>query len=106
MAELITRGERAEFVSDLIKKRGFIRAKYWSWTEPRNGLITFASKSFLRVLFQTGINIATSYYTIKISEVEAALWEITYTPDLVTFYQIGNENPDGGDEPASGELDG
>ena len=97
MAELITRGEHAEFAQDVIKRRGFIRAKYKTWDEPRNGLVTFASKSFLRVLFQTGINIATSYYTIKISEVEAGLWQITYTPDLVTFYQIGNENPDSGE---------
>lgn len=93
MDELITRGEQAEFVSDLIKKRGFIRAQYKTWEEPRNGLVTFASKSFLRVLFQTGINIATSYYTIKISEVEAGLWQITYSPDLATFYYVG-ENPD------------
>ena len=93
MAELITRGERAEFTSDLIKKRGFVRAKFWSWAEPRNGLVTYASKEYLRVLFQTGVNVSTSYYTIKIAEVEAGLWQITYTPDLETFYYIGKDNP-------------
>ena len=53
MAELTTRGERTEFVSEVIKRRGFIRAKYRSWEEPRNGLVTFASKDYLRVLTKT-----------------------------------------------------
>ena len=94
MNELITSGERAEFVSDLIKKRGFIRARYKTWEEPRNGLITYAGKEYLRVLFQTGINVATSYYTIKISEVEAGLWQLIYSPDLATFYRVGDNSDD------------
>lgn len=93
MAELITRGEQVQFADDLIKKRGFVRAMYWSWEEPRNGLVTFANHEYLRVLFQTGVNVSTSYYTIKIAEVEAGLWQITYTPDLETFYHIGKDNP-------------
>lgn len=86
--ELITTGDRSEFISEVIKKRGFIRAKYHSWDEPRNGLITFAGKTMLKVLFQTAVNVATSYYMIKISEVLAGLWEITYTNDLEHFYRI------------------
>lgn len=99
MSELITRGEQIQF-ADVIEKRGFIRAKYHTWDEPRNGLVAFASKNLLRVLFQTGVNIATSYYTIKIAEVDAGLWQITYTPDLATFYEINNtdseDNENGG----------
>lgn len=86
--ELITTGDRSEFISEVIKKRGFIRARYATWDEPRNGLITFAGKTMLKVLFQTAVNVATSYYTIKISEVLAGLWEITYTNDLEHFYRI------------------
>lgn len=92
MDKLITTGEQSEFIVDVIKRRGFIRAKYWSWDEPRNGLITYADKSFLRVLFLTGVNVAASYYPIKIEEVTAGLWKLAYTPDFKTFYIInGNE---------------
>lgn len=93
MNDLITRGEQVQFADDVIKKRGFIRAKYWSWEEPRNGLVTFANKDYLRVLFLTGTNIAASYYMIKIAEVDAKSWEITYTPDLATFYYVGKDTP-------------
>ena len=98
MDNLVVRNERPEFVSELIQRRGFVRAKYWSWDAPRNGLVTFASPEFLRVLFQTGVNVATSYYTIKIAEVASGLWEIIYTPDLEHFYKIsGGESPEGDD---------
>ena len=88
MEKLITTCEQTEFVPELIKRRGFIRAKYWSWEEPRNGLITYADKGFLRVLFLTGVNVAASYYAIKITEVEAGLWTAVYTPDFKSFYCI------------------
>ena len=81
-------GERVEFSSEVIKQRGFIRARYANWDEPRNGLIVYASKTFLKVLFLTGVNIAASYFSIKISEVEAGLWEIIYSPNFETFYKI------------------
>lgn len=92
--ELVTTGERMEFSPEVIKRRGFVRAKYWSWDEPRNGLITFAGKEFLRVLFLTGVNMAASYFPVKISEVKAGLWQLTYTPDLETFYTINGEEAD------------
>lgn len=94
MEELITYGERAEFAPEVIKQCGFIRAKYHSWQDFRNGLVTFAGKNFLRVLFQTGINAATSYYTVKVAEVTAGLWQIIYTPDLEKFYRIDGKQPD------------
>ena len=81
-------GESVEFSPEVIKQRGFIRARYANWEEPRNGLIVYASKTFLKVLFLTGVNIASSFFTIKISEVEAGLWELTYTNDFETFYKI------------------
>lgn len=88
MDELITTTERDEFINELLQKRGLIRAKYWSWEEPRNGLIVYAAKTWLRVLFLTGTNVATSYYTITIDEVKAGLWEMTFTNDMEHFYQI------------------
>lgn len=85
---LIDKSERAAFNLELFKKRGFIRAKYHSWEESRNGLIVFAAPDFLKVIFLTGIVAATSYYVMKISEVEAGLWEFIFSTDLETFYQI------------------
>lgn len=87
MNELVTTGESVEFSSELIKRRGFLRAKYWSWDEFRNGLVTFADKKSLRVLFQTGVNASTSYYTVKVSEVAAGLWDLIYSNDMQTFYR-------------------
>lgn len=86
--ELIVHGERLEFNQELFNRRGVIKAKYWSWESPRLGLVMFAGKDFLRVLFQTGVTTATSYFTIKIDEVKKGLWEIIYTPDLEHYYKI------------------
>ena len=88
MDELLTTTERDEFINEILQKRGLIRAKYASWEEFRNGLIVYATKTWLRVLFLTGVNVATSYYTIKIEEVKNGLWEIVYSNDFQHFYQI------------------
>ena len=92
MNDLITRGEQVQFADDVIKKRGFIRAKYWSWDEPRDKLVLFATKKYSRVLFQTGVSVIMSCM-IEIAEVDAGLWQITYTPDLATFYYVGKDTP-------------
>ena len=84
--ELLNHGEQYEFAREIIQKRGLIRAKYHSWEDYRNGLITYAGKTFLKVLFLTGVNMCATYYTIKISEVVAGSWAITYTNDFKTFY--------------------
>ena len=91
MNELVTTGESVEFSSELIKRRGFLRAKYWSWNDWRNGLVTFADKKSLRVLFQTGVNASTSYYTVKITEVVAGLWDLIYSNDMETFYRVDSK---------------
>lgn len=94
MNDIVTTGEQFEFTSDIIKKRGLIRAKYWSWEEPRNGLITFASSKLLKVLFLTGVNAQATYYNIKIAEVVAGLWEIKYTNDFEHFYRFDGGEPE------------
>ena len=81
MNELVTTGESVEFSSELIKRRGFLRAKYWSWNDWRNGLVTF----------QTGVNASTSYYTVKITEVVAGLWDLIYSNDMETFYRVDSK---------------
>ena len=92
MNELVTTGESLEFLPELIKRRGFLRAKYWSWDDWRNGLVTFADKKSLRVLFQTGVNASTSYYTVKITEVAAGLWDLIYSNDMETFYRADSKS--------------
>ena len=92
--ELIYQGERFEFAKDIIKKRGFIRARYANWQEPRNGLIAFACKDFLNVLFLTGINQCATYFKIKAKEVQAGLWNIIYTNDLENFYRVEGGEPE------------
>ena len=91
MSDIINQRERAEFNLELFRRRGFIRAKYFSWDEPRMGLIVFAMPDFLKVLFLAGMNSATSYYVIKIREVEQKLWTFTYSPDMKSFYVFDGE---------------
>ena len=91
MNELVTTGGSVEFSSELIKRRGFLRGKFWSWDDWRNGLVTFADKKSLRVLFQTGVNASTSYYTVKVAEVEAGLWDLIYSNDMQTFYRVDSK---------------
>lgn len=86
--EIVTTGERIEFSPEVIKKRGFLRAKYIGWDEPRNGLIVYAGREYLKVLFQTGINIATSFYVVKASEVAAGQWDLAYSNDLTEAYLL------------------
>lgn len=92
--ELVERGERACFNRDIIKKRGVVKAKYWFWDSPRLGLVTYAGKDLLKILFLTGINQCATYFSIKINEVEAGLWEILFTPDLEHFYRVEGGEPE------------
>lgn len=92
--ELVERGERMTFNREIIKKRGVIRAKYWSWCEPRVGLITFASAGLIKALFLTSVNTAAAYFNIKIEEVQAGLWKILYSSDLEHFYRIEGGEPE------------
>ena len=80
--ELVTTGERTVFADDVIKNRGLLRAKHFTWESPRNGLIVYAGKEFLRVIFLTGVNTSASYFNIKASEVAAGQWDIAYTADM------------------------
>lgn len=101
-SELIGLSEQPEFAREIIRRRGFIRAKHYSWTEPRNGLITHASPRILTVLFLANIGASVSYYTIKISEVAAGAWDLIYTNDFEHFYKIaGGETEEQIDLPSA-----
>lgn len=84
--ELVNHGEQYEFNRTIIQKRGVIKAKYHTWETARLGLITYAGKHFIKVLFLTSVNTCATYFTIKINEVVAGLWDIMVSPDFKTFY--------------------
>lgn len=80
--KFITTDEHPVFADDVIKNRGLIRATYLTWESPRNGLIVYAGKEFLRVIFLTGVNTSASYFNIKASEVAAGQWDIRWSADM------------------------
>ena len=88
--EFVTTGEHPVFADEVIKKRGLIRATHVTWDEPRNGLIVYAGKEILRVLFLTGVNAAASYFLIKASDVAAGFWTILYSNDMEDVYLLRN----------------
>jgi len=82
MTDLIITGETVQFNLDVIKPSGFIRAKYHTWKDYRNGLVTFVKPDKLTCLFQTGANSTVSYFAVKAAEVAAGNWDIIYSNDL------------------------
>ena len=90
------------FNSAEIHERDLVRAKYRTWTEPRNGLVVTVEDNLLTVIFLPAINRATCYFTIKAQEVLDQKWEILYTTDMETIGRVGGEdgNTSGSDTPA------
>ena len=87
MNELLINAETLTFNTDIIKQSGLIRAKYKTWSEPRNGLVTFVKPDTLQVLFQTGVNASTSYYRIKAAEVRDGKWDLIYTDNFENVWR-------------------
>ena len=80
------------FNAEEIHERDLVRAKYHTWTEPRNGLVVTVEDNLLTVIFLPAINRATCYFTIKAQEVLDQKWEILYTTDMETIGRVGSEN--------------
>ena len=85
-----------EFDTEEIALRDFVRAKYHTWDEPRNGLVVSVTASELLVIFLPLIHLATRYYTIKAQEVADGKWSILYSHDLEMVGKAGTEDGDGG----------
>ena len=77
-----------QFDLDEISLRDFVRAKYKTWEEPRNGIVVSASKDALSVIFLPLIHLATRYYIIKAQEVSDGKWDISYSHDLETVKKV------------------
>lgn len=72
-----------------IHKGDLIRAKYSTWDEPRNGIVTAVSEDKLTVLFLPGLGNVTNYFVILASEVAAAKWAVRWSTDLLTINTEG-----------------
>lgn len=68
-----------------IQKGDLIRAKYKSWLDARNGLVTAVSENKLTVLFISGPGAATNFFVILASEVVEGKWNVSWTSDLTTI---------------------
>jgi hypothetical protein len=86
---LITDSTEKVFDTASVHKGDLIRAKYQTWSEARNGLITAVSESKLAVLFLPGLGNVTNYFTIQASEVGSGKWAVLWSSDLVTINTEG-----------------
>lgn len=77
-----------QFDLDEISLRDFVRAKYKTWDEPRNGIVVSVSEDALSVIFLPLIHLATRYYIIKAQEVSDGKWDISYSHDLETVKKV------------------
>ncbi len=83
--DLIIKADGSVFNTEAIEKGNFIRAKYSAWDEARNGLVVLVTREEIRVIWQPGIRNVTNFFTIEAGEVEAGLWEISWTADMETI---------------------
>lgn len=84
------------FDTGAVHKGDFVRARYHTWPEPRNGILTQVNKERLVVLHLPGLGNVSNFFPIAATEVVAGLWEISWSPDLITIYHEGKS--DGGEE--------
>lgn len=97
MTELLSTCEDIVFNTSVIKHGGFLRAKAKGWDEAKNGLVTFVSKEVLKALIFTGAGTAASYLKIMASDVNAGLWEVSYSNDFEEVYMSGAINTEEAD---------
>lgn len=99
MDELLTVCDEIIFNTEIFKRGGFLRVKAKGWDEPRNGLVTFVSKDVLKALFFTGASTAATYIKITAADVNAGLWEMSYSNDLEEIYHGAVDSETTGGEP-------
>jgi len=75
---LIIDKEKPFFDTEVIKPRDFIRAQYYTWSEPRNGLILFCDESVIQALFFPAIHQAACYFRVTADEIKKGKWKLTY----------------------------
>jgi len=92
--ELIITTETSAINTDAIGRGCFIRAKYKSWTEARNGLVVSATRDEIRVIWEPSIRNVTNFFVIYAEEIADGLWTVTWSADMQT---INTHDPDADD---------
>lgn len=80
--QLITEITEKNFNPEAVRRGDFIRARYESWDEPKNGLVEEVSAEQIRVLYQPELSNVTNFFPIHLSEAAAGKWEISWSRDL------------------------
>ena len=75
---LIIDKDKTFFDTEVIKPRDFIRAQYYTWSEPRNGLILYRDESIIQALFFPAIHQAACYFRVTADEVKEGKWKLNY----------------------------
>ena len=101
--ELIITTETSTINTDAIGRGCFIRAKYKSWTEARNGLVATATRDEIRVIWEPSIRNVTNYFTITAEEIAAGLWTVAWSADMETIH---THDPDAGSGDGDGDSGG
>ena len=94
--DIIETRETLRFNPEEIHERDLVRAKYHTWDEPRNGIVTVVRGATLTVLFLPEIHRATTYFVIRAEEVRDGKWEMTYTQDFTHIGKVEMTDGDGG----------
>lgn len=76
------------FDVESIKKADLVRARYYSWTEPVNGLVTKVTPEAITVLYLPRIHNACSYFEIYASEVSKGKWALKITGDMENINEV------------------
>lgn len=79
---------QAAFDTDNVKKGDLIRAQYYSWLAPVNGIITNVTDKTVTVLYMPKIHNACSYFSINAKEVLEGKWGALITRDMVTINEV------------------
>lgn len=91
---LIEKKNVAVFNQEELQVGGFLRAKYHSWDEPRNGLVAYVSRDVLKIFFLTAIGTSGAYYRIEAREVLEGKWQIIYSADLQEVIEWNEQSED------------
>lgn len=95
--ELLKKSTITAFDTEAIKKGDLIRAKYKTWPEPRNGIVTAVSEQRITVLYLPGLHNVSNYFPITAEEAAAGLWSLLWSSDLVDINQQDAEQGGAGE---------
>lgn len=95
---LLKQTEIRAFDPDVIRKGDFIRARYHTWPEAKNGIVASVTEQRLTVLYIPGATNVSNYYPITAEEVADGKWDVIWSHELLaTETEPPREEPDEND---------